>query len=149
MIFCLTIILLINTPYAPPPRWTLQDPPDWLQEGMKNNANANPGWSSLDDVLDPSRDQSILTQLYRQHIENHIEMNGRYSPESLLAVDGTAGGLAAAVVEPLLQGAGGMLLVDPQFQRAMVQVRLSYTDSFQRKSVVLIREVPAESGTFH
>ena len=92
---------------------------------MKNNANANPGWSSLDDVLDPSRDQSILTQLYRQHIENHIEMNGRYSPESLLAVDGTAGGLAAAVVEPLLQGAGGMLLVDPQFQRAMVQVRLS------------------------
>ncbi len=31
--------------------------------------------------------------------------------------------LAAAVLEPLLQGAGGMLLVDPLFQRAMVQVR--------------------------
>ena len=26
-------------------------------------------------------------------------------------------------MEPLLQGAGGMLLVDPAFQRALVQVR--------------------------
>lgn len=49
-------------------------------------------------------------------------MNGRNIPEALLGANGTAGGLAAAVIEPLLQGAGGMLLVDPQFQRAMVQV---------------------------
>lgn len=87
-----------------------------------NDANTNPGWSSLDDVLDASRDQSILTQLYRQYIEDHIDMNGRNIPEALLGANGTAGGLAAAVIEPLLQGAGGMLLVDPQFQRAMVQV---------------------------
>lgn len=31
--------------------------------------------------------------------------------------------LAALIIEPLLQGAGGMLMVDPAFQRALVQVR--------------------------
>ena len=103
-------------------RWTVLDPPDWLAERLDAGADGSscPSWGSLNDVLDPSRDQSRLTQLYRQYIEDHIEMNEK----SLIRGSGAhgRGGLAVAIIEPLLQGAGGMLLVDPQFQRAMVQV---------------------------
>lgn len=42
--------------------------------------------------------------------------------------------LGSLMLEPLVMGAGGMILVDPLFQRLLVQVRLS----FQLPSEMLI-----------
>lgn len=58
--------------------------------------------------------RSGLQELYRRHISACID-----SHESA----GSGVRLGALLIEPVLQGAGGMLLVDPLFQSVMVQVR--------------------------
>jgi dethiobiotin synthetase/adenosylmethionine--8-amino-7-oxononanoate aminotransferase len=55
---------------------------------------------------------SGLQQLYAQHITQQLEQHE--------ASQGVR--LGALLMEPLLQGAGGMLLADPLFQATLVQV---------------------------
>ena len=85
---------------------------------------SNASWEYLEDLMEPSRDDSNLTGLYKRYIEDEIRK--REEASASRTASGVGGGhLAAAILEPLLQGAGGMLLIDPQFQRAMVQVGAS------------------------
>ncbi|KAF5825977.1 hypothetical protein DUNSADRAFT_5588 [Dunaliella salina] len=102
--------------------WQVVQPtPPWWSDMGAQGLWASPKWSSLHDVLSPARDGSDLAGAYRRHIEQQLDEHVRKqaSPSDPQRPQGQ---LAALVVEPLLQGAGGMLMVDPQFQRELVAV---------------------------
>ncbi|EQC40531.1 hypothetical protein SDRG_02421 [Saprolegnia diclina VS20] len=77
-------------------------------------ADVNPSLETqlptMNDVFDISRDGSALTAAYTDYIE------------SLLATVPSDTVIGALILEPVLIGAGGMVLVDPLFQRTMVRV---------------------------
>ncbi|KAK9815939.1 hypothetical protein WJX72_012312 [[Myrmecia] bisecta] len=62
---------------------------------------------SREAVFSRDRDGSDLHQAYRRQIEGQL--------------DGSPKPLAACILEPVLQGAGGMALVDPLYQRTLAQ----------------------------
>ena len=59
---------------------------------------------------------------YEADIEAALERH-----EASAAEAGRPARLAACIIEPLLQGAGGMVFVDPAFQRALVRISRSNT----------------------
>ncbi|KAG2439490.1 hypothetical protein HXX76_004844 [Chlamydomonas incerta] len=130
-------------------RWQLQEPPAWLRH---RHPGPLPSWASLDDLLagsssdsGSSNGSSQLQAAYTAYIESAIDdfeaglrAQAEAAAAAAKAAAATAGGgsaaavpaapaaapgrLAACIMEPLLQGAGGMLLIEPGFQRAMAQV---------------------------
>ena len=71
------------------------------------------GFASRDAALDwAARDASPLRERYRAEVQAALE--GAEGEDALA--------LGALVVEPLLLGAGGMVLVDPLWQRTLIQV---------------------------
>ncbi|EFJ52827.1 hypothetical protein VOLCADRAFT_40597, partial [Volvox carteri f. nagariensis] len=94
-----------------------------------------PTWASLDEILSYSSStgdggaagaSEPLSAAYRTYIESAID---EFEAAAAAAAAAAAGGaavapsrLAACVMEPLLQGAGGMLVVEPGFQRAVAAV---------------------------
>ncbi|GAX82652.1 hypothetical protein CEUSTIGMA_g10078.t1 [Chlamydomonas eustigma] len=91
-------------------RWKLTGIPDWLI-GAASSDVQDVSWASLEEVTSQSRDGSPLFEAYRSHVNTMI---------SIHKASGDC--LAAAIIEPLVQGAGGMLMIDPQFQKAMIHV---------------------------
>ena len=71
-------------------------------------------------------DSSQLVELYRQHIEASIaahEAAGNSGSNGSSGSSGSSGRrLGALLIEPVLQGAGGMLLPDPLYQAELVKV---------------------------
>ena len=65
-----------------------------------------------------SRDATRLAGQYRAAIEAALAPHS----DGRVEQPGGTGALGACILEPALQGAGGMQLVDPAFQRALVQV---------------------------
>lgn len=92
--------------------------PDWLRG---RDLAQGSQWKDLDAVLSADRDDSALTKYYRQYIEEKLEDASRK-----VDANGNATHLATLIIEPLVQGAGGMLMVDPQFQRELVKVRCDF-----------------------
>ncbi|KAK9811108.1 hypothetical protein WJX73_003299 [Symbiochloris irregularis] len=90
-----------------------------LPEAMafRGSAVHRPGWLTWQEVFDPDRDGTELVQHYTQCIRAEM---ARHLEERSTA--GTPARLAVCLLEPVLQGAGGMHLIDPAFQRAMVTV---------------------------
>jgi dethiobiotin synthetase/adenosylmethionine--8-amino-7-oxononanoate aminotransferase len=79
-------------------------------------------FKSLEDVFSSeTRGNSELSTLYRSHIEQYIDQYEASSTATTTA-NGTVSKIAACIIEPVLQGAGGMRLIDPEFQRAMAIV---------------------------
>jgi dethiobiotin synthetase/adenosylmethionine--8-amino-7-oxononanoate aminotransferase len=73
-------------------------------------------FESFDDVFSAdARGNSELSKLYRSHIERYID---EYEA-STATIAKNNNKIAACIIEPVLQGAGGMRLIDPEFQRAM------------------------------
>jgi dethiobiotin synthetase/adenosylmethionine--8-amino-7-oxononanoate aminotransferase len=66
----------------------------------------------------PRRLQSSLTEVYRRHISDKLD--------HLVRVQGRSFG--ALIIEPIVMGAGGMVFVDPLFQRVLIDVVRSRTD---------------------
>ncbi|KAA8499953.1 Bifunctional dethiobiotin synthetase/7,8-diamino-pelargonic acid aminotransferase, mitochondrial [Porphyridium purpureum] len=84
--------------------WTVEYVPAESSAGLKHHAL----FTSLEDILDlKGREGSELNAKYSAAIEFVLQQN---RPESL----------GALLIEPVLQGAGGMKLIDPLFQRQLV-----------------------------
>lgn len=65
----------------------------------------------LDAAFDKSRDDSELAAVYRKHVAHMIDST---EAEGNVRV-------GSALIEPVLMGSGGMFLVDPLYQRVLVQ----------------------------
>lgn len=86
--------------------WTIVPAEDAV--GVQGAKEGNESFASRDDAFDPSRDGSQ----YRVDIAAVIDA----------ALEAGDSDLGALLIEPVLQGAGGMRLIDPAFQRALVSV---------------------------
>ncbi|CAG8537341.1 17384_t:CDS:10 [Acaulospora morrowiae] len=100
--------------YTPKGVWF--DPP---QIQMKNNiynlkvpfTNQEFQYSSLNSLFSPSRKNTdIVSSIYKKKIEEVISSNVKEGYR-----------FGALLIEPVLMGAGGMILVDPLFQRLLVE----------------------------
>ncbi|KAI3754628.1 hypothetical protein L1987_54415 [Smallanthus sonchifolius] len=69
-------------------------------------------FNSRDHVFDKSRDNSNLASIYSTYISQELPLSSGSRKSS------HAGAL---IIEPVIQGAGGMLMVDPLFQRILVK----------------------------
>lgn len=69
----------------------------------------NMTFCSRDDILNKSRDESDLAGIYSSYISHQLSK----FPES-------KGLIGALIIEPVIQAAGGMHMVDPLFQRVLV-----------------------------
>ncbi|KAL5348934.1 hypothetical protein ACLOAV_006359 [Pseudogymnoascus australis] len=86
--------------------WVVEPP-----EGGEGDFGPAIKFESLDEVFDmETRDGSPAAEKYRKHILETLEQ--------LVRVEGQTFG--ALVMEPIMLGAGGMLLVDPLFQRTLI-----------------------------
>ena len=105
----------------------LSTPPDaWptLPESIKTSAAGDNSWSvpfdSISSVYDlEARSSSPLAEYYRSHIRGTLEN---------LVKEGRKFG--ALVMEPTCLGAGGMVFVDPLFQKLLVEVVRDSADLF-------------------
>ncbi|CAL1358443.1 unnamed protein product [Linum trigynum] len=68
-------------------------------------------YSSRDEIFHKSRDKSDLAQAYLSYISEQLVSFSDKEPSVQIG---------ALIVEPVIQGAGGMLLIDPLFQRVLV-----------------------------
>ncbi|KAM0931081.1 hypothetical protein ACQ4PT_000574 [Festuca glaucescens] len=84
--------------------------PQWIQHG-----HLSPGdkcFLSLAEVFCKTRDSSSAADLYSIYISQQLS---EYSLSS------NREHIAALIMEPVIQGAGGMHMIDPLFQRVLVQ----------------------------
>ncbi|CAK7212847.1 hypothetical protein SBRCBS47491_001603 [Sporothrix bragantina] len=87
--------------------WIVEPP-----EGMESEFGPTQEFASLNDVFNvEARDGSAAAEQYRKHILETLDR--------LVRVEGKTFG--ALILEPIMLGAGGMLLVDPLFQRTLVE----------------------------
>jgi dethiobiotin synthetase/adenosylmethionine--8-amino-7-oxononanoate aminotransferase len=110
---------------------------DWPAHPMKDGLAPSEGsavaplWSvefaSLDQVYDvETRLNSGLAEYYRSHIRSTLEKLMKQDDP----VMGSKRRLGAVVLEPMCLGAGGMVFVDPLFQRCLVDVVRESEDLF-------------------
>uniref|UniRef100_A0A2P2IS42 Uncharacterized protein n=1 Tax=Rhizophora mucronata TaxID=61149 RepID=A0A2P2IS42_RHIMU len=89
--------------------WTLS-----LPDGMhpENVFHGEMTFSFCNQIFDKSRDKSDLAAIYSAYIS-----------EQLLQYSGLKGSvhIGALIIEPVIQGAGGMIMIDPLFQRVLVK----------------------------
>ena len=93
--------------------WVVEPP-----EGQEDEFGPVERFATLDEVFDvEARDGSVAAARYRKHILRTLDR--------LVRVEGRSFG--ALIMEPVMLGAGGMLLVDPLFQRTLVStIRASH-----------------------
>ncbi|KAF7154301.1 hypothetical protein RHSIM_Rhsim01G0006800 [Rhododendron simsii] len=65
-----------------------------------------------DELFYKSRDGSSLAACYSSYISQALSLHSRMSEHSHIG---------ALIIEPVIQGSGGMLMVDPLFQRVLVE----------------------------
>lgn len=73
-------------------------------------------FASMEDAFDLTRRSAGVKETYRKYVASEIDAAERRSGQ-----DGVDVLVGALLIEPVLIGAGGMVLVDPLFQRAVVE----------------------------
>ncbi|KAL3613916.1 Bifunctional dethiobiotin synthetase/7,8-diamino-pelargonic acid aminotransferase, mitochondrial [Castilleja foliolosa] len=68
-------------------------------------------FSSRDEIFETSRDSSVLASLYTSSILQELQ----------LIIEQSHSHIGALIIEPVIQGAGGMEMIDPLYQRILVQ----------------------------
>ncbi|XP_022755405.1 bifunctional dethiobiotin synthetase/7,8-diamino-pelargonic acid aminotransferase, mitochondrial [Durio zibethinus] len=89
-------------------KWTLSLPEVFYSEMLKLEDIT---FRSRDEIFLKNRDKSTLAGLYSSYLSQHLS---QYSGLSGIKQIG------ALIIEPVIQGAGGMHMVDPLFQRMLV-----------------------------
>ncbi|XP_021304673.1 bifunctional dethiobiotin synthetase/7,8-diamino-pelargonic acid aminotransferase, mitochondrial isoform X2 [Sorghum bicolor] len=84
------------------------------------------GFSSQAEVFCKTRDKTFAADLYSSYIKQKL---------SEFSLSSSSEHLAALIIEPVIQGAGGMLMIDPLFQRVLV------SECRSRKIPVIFDEV--------
>ncbi|KAI4381106.1 hypothetical protein MLD38_007214 [Melastoma candidum] len=85
--------------------WELSVPEELL---CGSSALKSLSFNSREDIFLQSRDASDLARLYSSYISKHLSASRKTKH------------IGALIIEPVIQAAGGMLLVDPLFQRVLV-----------------------------
>ncbi|XVF47724.1 hypothetical protein PTKIN_Ptkin03bG0133900 [Pterospermum kingtungense] len=88
--------------------WTLSLPEVFHSETLKLEDIT---FRSRDEIFLKSRDKSNLAGLYSSYISQQLSQHSRLSGIKQIG---------ALIIEPVIQGAGGMHMVDPLFQRMLV-----------------------------
>ncbi|KAI9916595.1 hypothetical protein PsorP6_017004 [Peronosclerospora sorghi] len=81
-----------------------------IDSEITGNGDAEETMSSFNAAFDFSRDQSALVDVYRKHVAHVIH---RTEQDNIR--------VGCALLEPILLGSGGMILVDPLYQRVLVK----------------------------
>ncbi|OEL16248.1 Bifunctional dethiobiotin synthetase/7,8-diamino-pelargonic acid aminotransferase, mitochondrial [Dichanthelium oligosanthes] len=97
-----------------------------LPQSMPHDPHTSGGFSSQAEVFCKSRDKSSAADLYLSYIKQQL---------SEFSLSSNSEHLAALIIEPVIQGAGGMLMIDPLFQRILV------SECKSRKIPVIFDEV--------
>ncbi|RLN15115.1 hypothetical protein BBO99_00003550 [Phytophthora kernoviae] len=79
---------------------------------IAGNGSVEEKLADLNAAFDASRDKSDLAGVYRKHVARMID--------DTEAMEGNIR-VGSALIEPVLMGSGGMFLVDPLYQRMLVQ----------------------------
>ncbi|KAJ0266858.1 Bifunctional dethiobiotin synthetase/7,8-diamino-pelargonic acid aminotransferase [Hirschfeldia incana] len=87
--------------------WNLSLPESFPQTTSEKSGT----FTTRDEIFDKSRDTSALATVYSTYVSEQLQ---EYSGISQSAHVG------ALIIEPLIHGAGGMHMVDPLFQRVLV-----------------------------
>ncbi|GLE01124.1 hypothetical protein PINS_up009954 [Pythium insidiosum] len=82
-------------------------------DGSDTEFTTGEAFSTLSDALDLSKRDAKLVEVYRRYVDQVIDETENQSSYK------TA--IGALLLEPVLIGAGGMVLVDPLFQRTVVE----------------------------
>ncbi|KAK7388482.1 hypothetical protein VNO78_23298 [Psophocarpus tetragonolobus] len=85
--------------------WNISIPEGYHQESLKSESIT---FVSCDEIFDKGRDKSELATVYSSYISK------------LLSGFRGSSRVGALIMEPVIQGAGGMHMVDPLFQRVLV-----------------------------
>jgi dethiobiotin synthetase/adenosylmethionine--8-amino-7-oxononanoate aminotransferase len=115
---------------------------DWPSHPMMGSVGPSEGeaatsiwtveYGSLSEVYDvTSRLKSDLADYYRKHIRNSLEM----VIKQVDPVTGQKRKFGALVLEPMCLGAGGMVFVDPLFQRVLMDVVRDSEDLFKQGKI--------------
>ncbi|EME28238.1 adenosylmethionine-8-amino-7-oxononanoate aminotransferase [Galdieria sulphuraria] len=99
--------------FIEPPRIGMQNG-RWILDILNGNNNWFPTdsianqvhWDSWDEMADWQRVDSEIGNMYQQYINKVLDSSST---------------IATLIIEPLIQGAGGMRLIDPCFQRILIQ----------------------------
>lgn len=89
--------------------WTLSIP-DTLNAGHLKSGDM--WFNSRDELFSRSRDSSAVAGSYAAYISNQLVQFSELSHSTHIA---------ALIIEPVVQGAGGMHMIDPLFQRILVR----------------------------
>ena len=95
----------------------------WIVEkpaGLEDQLGQPEEFASLSSVFDPSRDSSEDAAKYERYIRDELDRLTQQEKQRF----------GALVLEPVVLGAGGMMLADPLFQRTLVKVVRSSASLF-------------------
>jgi dethiobiotin synthetase/adenosylmethionine--8-amino-7-oxononanoate aminotransferase len=82
-----------------------------LPESFSEIAPEYGTFTSRDEIFDKSRDASTLARIYSAYLSKHLQEHSGVRQSAHVG---------ALIIEPVIHGAGGMHMVDPLFQRVLV-----------------------------